>query len=161
MNKEARQFHKTRQMAQMTTKKSVVDASGCVAGRLATVLAKRLLMGETLDVVNAEKALVSGHPDAVKARYTFKQEVGTRRKGPFLDRQAHLLLKRTVRGMLPYQLPNGRAALKRLKCHLGVPPELKAEKAETIESAKKQPKMFLTLLDVSRHLGAKIHEVKA
>jgi len=161
MNKERRQFHKTRQMAAMTDKKSVVDATGCVAGRLAAVLAKRLLMGETIDVVNAEKAVVTGHPDAIKANYTFKQNVGTRRKGPFQDRQAHLILKRTVRGMMPYQLPNGRAALKRLKCHLGVPPELKDKQAEVIAGVQKQPQMGLTLLDVSRHLGAPIYEVKS
>jgi large subunit ribosomal protein L13 len=161
MNKERRQFHKTRQMAEMKMKESVIDATGCVAGRLATAVAKRLLMGEKITILNSEKAIVSGHPDAVKARYTFKRDVGTRRKGPFLPKQSHMLLKRTVRGMIPYQLPNGRAALKRLICHLGVPPEFKDKQPEVIAGAKKLVPMGLTLGEISNFLGAKPVEVKA
>lgn len=161
MNKETRQFHKTRQMAARVEKQSVIDATGCVAGRLAGVIAKRLLMGETITLVNCEKALVSGRPDAIKERYAFKRDVGTRRKGPFLDRQPHRLLKRTVRGMLPYQLPNGRAALKRLICHIGVPPEAAGKPAESVEDAHRAPRASLTLGEISRYLGAKFVEVKA
>lgn len=161
MNKERRQFHKTRQMAQMKDKHTIIDATGCVIGRLGTVVAKRLLMGESITILNSEKAIVSGHPDAVKARYTFKRDVGTRRKGPFLPKQSHMLLKRTVRGMMQYQLPNGRAALKRLICHLGVPPEFKDKPVEVIESAKKNVPMGMTLGEISNFLGAKQVEVTA
>lgn len=161
MNKERRQFHKTRQMAQMKDKHTIIDATGCVIGRLGTVVAKRLLMGESITILNSEKAIVSGHPDAVKARYTFKRDVGTRRKGPFLPKQSHMLLKRTVRGMMQYQLPNGRAALKRLICHLGVPPEFKDKPVEVIASAKKNVPMGLTLGEISSFLGAKNVEVTA
>lgn len=156
MNKERRQFYKTRQMEAQSDKKSLIDATGCVAGRLATVVAKRLLMGETIDIVNAEKAVVSGRPAAVRARYEFKRDVGTRRKGPFLPKAPHLLLKRTVRGMLPYQLPNGRAALKRLKCHPGVPPEFQGKPAEAVDAAKRHVPMSLTLGEVSRFLGSRM-----
>lgn len=161
MNKETRQFHKTRQMAALVNKESLIDATGCSAGRLATVVAKRLMMGESITILNSEKAFVSGKPEYLKERYEFKRDVGTRRKGPYLDRQAHRLLKRTIRGMIPYQLPNGRAAMKRLICHLGVPPEFKGKQAETIAGAKKQVAMSLTLGEISRHLGApEIPEVK-
>lgn len=159
MNKERRQFHKTRQMAQMNSKESVIDGTGCVIGRLGTVVAKRLLMGEKIIILNSEKTVVSGHPDAIKERYTFKRDVGTRRKGPFLPKQSHMLLKRSIRGMLPYQLPNGRAALKRLICHLGVPPEFKDKQPEVIADAKKHVPMSLTLGEISNFLGAKHVEV--
>lgn len=161
MNKESRLFHKNRQMAAMVAKHSVIDASGAIAGRLASLVAKRLLQGETIDLVNAEKAVLSGRPAAIKARYVFKLTVGTRRKGPFYPRLPHLMLKRTVRSMLPYQLPNGRAAYKRLKAHIGVPAELKEKSMEAIESIRKQPALSLTLGEVSRFLGGRFHEVKA
>jgi large subunit ribosomal protein L13 len=161
MNKERRQFHKTRQMSAMKDEKLVYDATGCVAGRLASVVAKKLLMGATVDVVNAEKAIVSGQPDAVKERYKFKLEVGTRRKGPYFPRLPHMMLKRTVRSMMPYQLPNGRAAYKRLKCHIGVPPELKDAKPMVAGAAQRQVPMSITLGEVSRFLGGTYYEVKA
>jgi large subunit ribosomal protein L13 len=162
MNKERRQFHKTRQMAEMKDKKSLVDATGCTAGRLATVLAKRLLMGETINVINAEKAIVSGNVDYLKEQYEFKRDVGTRRKGPYLDRTPDRLLKRTVRGMVPYQLPNGRAAMKRLICWIGTPEEFKGKPSEKIEEAHKgAPRMSMTLAQISSHLGWTIPEVKA
>lgn len=140
-------------------KSAVIDASGAVLGRLASHLAKRLLQGETIVVVNAERAFITGHPDAIKARYDFKTTVGTRRKGPFPSRMPHLLFKRTVRGMMPYQRPNGRAALKRLTCHIGTPPELTKQKAERIEDALRPVESGMTLADVSRFLGKNI-EVK-
>jgi large subunit ribosomal protein L13 len=140
-------------------KSAVVDATGAIIGRLGSHLAKRLLQGETIVVVNAERAVVTGSEDAIKARYQFKTTVGTRRKGPFPSRMPHLLLKRTVRGMMPYQRPNGRAALKRLTCHIGVPPELTKEKAERIEDAIRPVESGMTLAEISRFLGKHI-EVK-
>lgn len=139
---------------------AIVDASGAVAGRLATVVAKRLLLGETIHVVHSERAVVTGSREAVKARYQFKTTVGTRRKGPFPSRMPHLLLRRTVRGMIPYQLPNGRAAFKRLRCHIGVPPELAGKPVETIAHAQKPDVPGMTLLEISQFLGKKV-EVKA
>ncbi|RLI06236.1 50S ribosomal protein L13, partial [Candidatus Bathyarchaeota archaeon] len=41
-------------------KRSVIDASGLILGRMASIVAKRLLEGEQIEIVNAEKAVVSG-----------------------------------------------------------------------------------------------------
>lgn len=159
MNKETRLYHKNRQMAAMVAKESVVDATGAIVGRLASVLAKRLMSGETIYVLNAEKAVISGRPSAIKARYVFKLTVGTRRKGPFFPRVPHRMLKRSVRSMMPYQLPNGRAAYKRLICHIGVPPEFKDRKPEVIEGAVKHVRLSMTLGEVARYLGGRTPEV--
>ncbi len=137
-------------------KTTVIDATGAIAGRLASVLAKRLLRGETIVVVNSERAVITGAPDAIKARYIFKTTVGTRRKGPFPSRMPHLMLKRVVRGMMQYQRPNGREALKRLTCHLGVPAEFKDKKPETITDAVRPYQFGLTLGDIARYLGKDI-----
>lgn len=138
-------------------KKVVVDATGLVAGRLASVLAKRLLANEEVHVVNAEKAIITGTPDSIMANYWFKRNVGTRRKGPFYPRVPHLMMKRTVRGMLKYQeSPRHRAAYKRLKCYIGVPEDLASMQAETIDRAKpKTAFRSMTLGQIAKGLGAK------
>ena len=135
------------------------DTPAAVATRRASVIAKRLLRGESIVILNSEKAIVTGSQEAVKARYLFKTTVGTRRKGPFPSRMPHLMLKRTVRGMMQYQRPNGRAALARLLCHIGTPPEFAGKKAETVPDAVREVRAGMTLGEISKFLG-KDFEVK-
>lgn len=140
-------------MIQMTT--TIIDATGLVLGRMATDVAKRAKNGEDVHIVNAEKAIITGSSKkAIQARYTFKREVGTARKGPFFPREPHLLVKRTVRGMLPYQKPDGRAAYQRVKAYIGVPKELAGQDTITIEKAHREARFFMTVAELSRFLGA-------
>ena len=39
---------------------TVVDANNLILGRMATVVAKRLLQGESIIILNAEKTVISG-----------------------------------------------------------------------------------------------------
>ena len=135
---------------------AIIDANGATLGRLSTNAAKRLLNGEEITIVNAEKAIISGKKPAIKNRYKKKREVGTYRKGPFFPRTPERIVKRTVRGMIPYQTPHGRAAFKRLKCYVGIPKEFEGKKTETIPEAEKQPVDYITIEEVSKSLGAKI-----
>jgi len=137
----------------MTT---IIDANGATLGRLSTNTAKRLLTGEEVAIINSEKAIISGKKPAIKARYKQKREVGTYRKGPFYPRMPDQIVKRTVRGMIPYQTPHGRTAFKRLKCYIGIPKEFEGKKFEIIKEAEKQPIDFMTIEEVSRSLGAKV-----
>lgn len=140
---------------------TIIDASNLVLGRMCTSIATRLLAGERVHVVNAENAIVTGpNTDAIKSRYLWKAEVGTRRKGPFFDRQPHLIVKRTVRGMLPYQKPAGRAAFKRLRCHIGTPPELVGKTTITVEHANRPQATYLTVGQISKYIGGSWLEVK-
>src|SRR4030042_1401582 len=119
---------------------AVVDASGLILGRLCTHLAKRLLNGEEIFVVNAEKALVSGRSVQLKEHYKHRTERASsqmKAKGPYYPRTADMMLKRAVRGMLQYKKPRGRDAYRRLKVYVGVPKGFQAMKAETLESDKK------------------------
>ena len=137
----------------MTT---IIDASGATLGRLSTNTAKRLLKGEEVAVINSEKAIISGKKSTIKARYKQKRDVGTYRKGPFFPRMPDQLVKRTIRGMIPYQTPHGRTAFKRLKCYIGVPKEFEGKKFESIKEAEKQHIDFVTIEELSRSLGAKV-----
>jgi ribosomal protein uL13 len=75
------------------------------------------------------------------------------RKGPFFPREPHLIVKRTCRGMINYQSSSGRAAYKRIKAHLGIPKELAHAPAQTLEHAKRQPRAYLTIAELSSWLG--------
>jgi len=134
----------------------VIDADGATLGRLSTITAKKLLDGEEIAVVNSEKAIISGKKPAIKKRYRQKREVGTYRKGPFFPRTPERIVKRTIRGMIPYQTPHGRAAFKRLKCYIGVPEEFKGQKYESLKEANKQPVDFITIQELSKSLGANV-----
>ena len=137
----------------MTT---IIDANGALLGRLSAITAKRLINGEEIAVINSEKAIISGKKFTIKQRYKQKIEVGTYRKGPFFPRMPDRIVKRTIRGMIPYQTPSGRSAFKKLKCYIGIPKEFEGKKIENIKEAEKQPVDFITIEELSRYLGAKI-----
>ena len=132
----------------------IIDAKGSTLGRLSTVVAKALLEGEEIIIINSEKAIISGRKKMIKNEYKRMRELGTYRKGPFFPRMPDRIVKRTIRGMLPYQTPHGRAALKRLKCYIGIPDEFKDEEIEVIEQSKQSHVNFITIEELSRSLGA-------
>jgi large subunit ribosomal protein L13 len=136
---------------------AIIDAEGAVLGRLCTTIAKRLLNGEEIAIVQSEKVIVTGKKDMIKAHYKHEREVGTYRKGPFYPRMPDRILKRTIRGMIPYQEPHGRTAFKKLKCYIGIPKEFKGKSFEKITSAEKHPADFMTLQEVAQFLGAKVY----
>ena len=41
--------------------RTVIDADGLILGRMASVIAKRLLAGETIELVNAQNVVISGN----------------------------------------------------------------------------------------------------
>ena len=135
---------------------AIIDAQGAILGRFCTTIAKRLLNGEEIAVINAEKAIVSGKKAMIKAHYKHEREVGTYRKGPFYPRMPDQIVKRTVRGMIPYQEPHGRAAFKRLKCYIGVPKEFTGQSFEKVTTAEKHPADYMTIQEIAQFLGAKV-----
>ncbi|HID40612.1 MAG TPA: 50S ribosomal protein L13 [Pyrodictium sp.] len=140
----------------------VVDASGLIMGRLASYVAKALLEGEEVVVVNAEKAVISGNRASIFAKYSARRErksiVNPRRHGPHYPRRPERILKRAVRGMLPYKQERGRRAFKRLRVYVGVPQEYADAEKITFPDASytklKIPK-YVTLEQLSTYLGAK------
>lgn len=130
----------------------VIDATGCTVGRLSSYVAKELLNGEKVIVVNAEKAYLSGSKEFLIREYKEKRERGTQRKGPFFPRMPDRILKRTIRDMLPYQKPRGREAYKNLRVYIGVPDEVKKENIETMDSFQFTGLKGMTLLELSKEV---------
>lgn len=137
---------------------AVVDANDLILGRLATVVAKRALLGESIDVVNCEKAVITGNRKTILDKYHAKRSRGIPSKGPFFPRRSDMLVRRTIRGMLPYKRPKGRDAFRRVKCHLGLPKEFEGKQIETFEEAsisKLTTLKYVKLDNLSKSLGAK------
>ncbi len=138
----------------------VVDAQGHIAGRLSSYIAKSLLNGNKVIVVNAEKALLSGSKSSIINEYLKKLEIGSvinPRHGPFHPRRPDTILTKMVRGMLPRRKAKGLEALRRLRVYIGVPEQYKSfEKTRFEEAIVKKPLSFyLTLGELSSRLGWK------
>ena len=135
----------------------VIDATNKVAGRLASIVAKMLLEGEKVVILNAEKAIISGNPESVKKFFLERIHRGDPYKGPFYPRYPDQILRRMIRGMLPYKKQKGREALKRLKVFIGVPNEYKNAKITEIKvkSANELKCKYVTLAEISEFIGAK------
>ncbi|MFH0875892.1 MAG: 50S ribosomal protein L13 [archaeon] len=137
----------------------IINASNLLVGRLASFAAKKALNGETVKVINCENAYISGGKKEIIESYKQKREMGTHSTGPFFPRYADRLVKRTIRGMLPFKNARGKEAFARVKCYIGVPDDLKNEKPITISNAdiQKLPNIkFMSLNTLTKHLGAKV-----
>lgn len=114
---------------------TVVNAEGQIVGRMCTHIAKLLLNGEDVIVLNAEKAVFSGKKKSKVAEAHLFLEVGAPMKGPFHYRRPDRFLRKIVRGMLPFKKPKGKTAYKHLKVFLGVPFEFKDQKMISFSNA--------------------------
>ena len=113
-----------------------MNAEGLILGRMCSKIAKRLLNGEEIIIVNAEKTVLSGKKKSKVAEAKQFLEVGAPERGPFHSRRPDRIVRKTVRGMVPWRQPKGKNAYKRLKVYMGVPKELKDMKMETVEQAQ-------------------------
>jgi large subunit ribosomal protein L13 len=134
---------------------TVFDAEGLILGRMATQIAKRLLNGEEIVVVNAEKAVISGRKRSKVNEVREFLEVGGVGYGPFHNRRPDRIVRKTVKGMLPSRQPKGKQAYKRLKVFIGVPEDMKNQKMETVcdAQASKLKCAYFTVGELSREIG--------
>jgi large subunit ribosomal protein L13 len=154
-------------LAEATT--FVYNAEDKVLGRLASTVAKQLISAKKAGedtrviIVNAEKAIVTGKRTSVMSDYRSKYELNHARKGPFFPRMPDQILKRTVRGMLPYQKnSSGRGALKALRVEIGTPSDLSGdlpdgcEWGDSTNIERPLPERFVRLGEISKELGVKV-----
>jgi large subunit ribosomal protein L13 len=145
-------------MAQEEQLGTFIDASGLILGRMSSIVAKRLLAGESIVIINAEKAIVSGKRLTIVKEARAFLEKGHPGKGPFHPRRPDQIVRRTIRGMLPRRLPKGQIAFKRLKVFLGVPSEFRNVKFQTIPEAdfNKLRCSFVTVGELAKEIGYRI-----
>lgn len=136
---------------------TIIDASGLILGRMASIVAKRLLSGEPIIIVNSEKAAISGKRlSRLKEARAFL-DIGHPKKGPFHPRRPDQIVHRTVKGMLPHRQPKGQMALRHLRVFLGVPTELKNVSLQTIPQAHigKLKCPYVTIGELAEEIGYK------
>ena len=139
----------------------IIDAKDAILGRLSSYAAKQLLLGNEVDVVNCEEAVVSGKKQNVLQNYIRRIDRKAPGKGPYMYRRPDIFVKRTIRGMLPFKRSRGQDAFKNIKCHIGVPEKFKNEKLSKIEGVnveKLQSADYLKVKEICRSVGWKEFE---
>jgi large subunit ribosomal protein L13 len=136
---------------------AVVDADGLILGRMASIVAKRLLEGERIEIVNAESVVISGKRLKVIKDWKEFLEVGGRGRGPIHWRRPNTIVRRTIRGMIPHRKARGREAFRRLRVHIGVPEELASVEKESIPEAhvSKLGNRYVTVGEIAENIGWK------
>ena len=134
----------------------IIDATDLKVGRLATVVAKAALKGETVTIVNAEKAVLTGNKNSIIAKYQEQYQRGGPHWGPFLPRMPDRFLRRIIKGMLPMNTARGREAYKRVMCYIGNPEEQKAESIDGAHIKHSQTLRYMTVQELCRVLGGRV-----
>ncbi len=137
----------------------VIDASNLILGRMASIVAKKLLEGYRIVIVNAEKAVVSGDPKRVISSYQLLLGVKTLRNpykwGVRRPRTPDRIVRSAIRGMLPKNTPKGTRALRNLKVFIGVPEEYVNKEKITIPEAdvSRLKGKYITVGEIAKHMG--------
>jgi large subunit ribosomal protein L13 len=136
----------------------IIDGKNLIAGRLATYVAKQALLGNQIAIINTEKVIITGDKNKVLHHEREKLARGYPYKGPFIQRNEDKFLKRLIRGMLPHKQERGKLALKRIKCYISTPEELKDKESITVPNAdikKTQTLKYIYLSELCKLMGKK------
>jgi large subunit ribosomal protein L13 len=129
-----------------------------IAGRLCSHVAKLLLEGNRVSIVNSENIMISGNRESIIDEYRKFLEVASINNpkfGPFHPRRPDTIITKMARGMLPKTKSSGQAAFKRLRAYLGVPNELRSLSRTQFEDARirKSSPYYTSLGELGRMIG--------
>ena len=136
-----------------------IDAENLIYGRLSAYVAKALLNGEEVTIINSHKVAVTGSRSFIVQKFKERMEIGSVRKGPHYPRTPNQILRRSIGDMLPKKRTRGKEALGRCMVYTIRPTSMRDIKFETLESARNAKSTgFLTLAEISNELGYKVKE---
>jgi len=141
-----------------TSSTIIVDGTNLIAGRLCSHVAKLLLEGNSVAIVNSENIMISGNRKSIIEAYRKFLEIASINNpkfGPFHPRRPDTIITKMVRGMLPKKKSSGKTALKRLRAYLGVPNELRSLTRTQFDDAKiRKPSPYYTSVgELGRMVG--------
>jgi large subunit ribosomal protein L13 len=113
-----------------------------------------ILAGEQVEIVNAGKAVMLGTLESAKAKFLSRRSQKNKRnpdESPHYPRVPNMLLRRLIRGMLPWKSQRGRDAYKRLRVTMDAPKDGKVTKIKEASSDAKHG--WFTLSELCRELG--------
>jgi len=136
----------------------VVDGTNLIAGRLASHVAKLLLKGNRVSIVNCEEIMLSGTRSNIIQEYKDFLKIASiinPDHGPFHPRRPDTIMTRMIRGMLPRKKPSGITAHKRLRAYIGSPKQLKSLKKIQFDKAKitRSTANYTTMAELGRTIG--------
>ncbi len=137
-----------------------VDASGQIAGRMCSNVAKLLLNGGRVIVVNADRTLFSGQRRSVMQGWFDYLKIASivhPKHGPFHSRTPEGILTRMIRGMVPRNKTKGLSAMRRLRVYSGIPKDYAKLKFEGFENATatKPAAYYIPLSEIAARIGWK------
>jgi len=131
----------------------VVDARDCIMGRVASQVAEKALAGESVAVVNAEQAVITGREEQIKAKYKKRVDIGADNQY-FYPKRPDGILKRSIRGMLPHKKQRGREAFESVRVYVGNPHDEDGDILDGTSLDRLSNIKFVSLAEVSETLGA-------
>jgi len=142
-----------------TDRPIVVDATNHIAGSLSSHVAKLLITGNRVSILNCEKIMYSGTRANLIAEYRAFLEINSiihPKHGPVHYRRPDTIISKMIRGMLPFdRKPSGITAFKRLRAYIGSPQELKPFKKIQFEKAliRRSQSNYTTMAELCRVIG--------
>ncbi|MBS3060305.1 MAG: 50S ribosomal protein L13 [DPANN group archaeon] len=130
----------------------IYDGENAILGRLATRVAKQALNGEFVEIINAEKIVITGSTKTTIAEYKERRgrrDIAKPVKSPKTPRRPDIMVRRAIRGMLPWQSQRGKDAYKRIKVYMG---NFDSKEGEKIAQAR-QGQKTTQVLEVCKSLG--------
>lgn len=134
----------------------IIDGTNLILGRLAAFAAKKALEGDIVTILNCEKIIITGNKKVLIQKFKDRLDKGHPYHGPFYPKIPDRIVRRTIRGMLPYKQERGRKAFDHIKCFIGIPDQFKTTKLETLPEAsmsKLKTLNFITVNDLSKFVG--------
>ena len=137
----------------------IIDGNKSVLGRIGAKVAKELVKGETVIIINAEKIIITGNPKKTVEKYQQRRNLrdpAKPEKSRKTPRRPDMFVRRIIRGMLPYKTKKGMEAYRRLKVTIGTPKEyegkaIKISESKSITSDYK----YITIEELTKKLGWK------
>ena len=131
----------------------IIDGEKCVMGRIASLAAKTALKGETVEIYNAPKIIITGNKKSIMERQKLKQSFRDQAKpskSPHYPRKPDLFVKRAIRTMLPWRTQRGREAFRKIKVYMDAPKKEAIKKFEM-----KKDITYMTIGQICKSLGWK------
>lgn len=149
---------KQEKVIQVNSRPIVVDGTDLIAGRLASNVAKLLLQGNHVSIVNCEKIMISGNRQNIVGEYKDFLKIASiihPKHGPFHPRRPDTIISRMVRGMVPRDKPSGQAAHRRLRAYIGVPREIRTLEKIQFDNAKirRSNAYYVSMSNLGRTIG--------
>ena len=105
---------------------TILDATDKILGRFCSQVAKRVLLGEYIVIINAKDAIISGTKSNIHENFLAKLNISTATnptRGPFWKRRPDTFMRRVIKQMLPRKKLRGKEALRRVHVYISEIPE--------------------------------------